>query len=135
MKTIILTSKSDIIGAVASAMCFFHCLATPFIFVSYYNLAMIEEMHPKWWGILDIAFLIISFFAIYWSASSTSKIRVKYAFWILWLVLALIIINEKLKIVHIPEVFLYLITLTLVFLHFYNRHYCQCKDSNCCVGG
>ena len=46
---------------------------------------------------------------------------------------ALIIINEKWEIAHIAEVFIYLTTLGLVFLHFYNRRYCQCEDDKCCV--
>ena len=133
MKTIIYPQKSDIIGAIASTMCFIHCLVTPFLFVAYHNAAIIEETHPWWWGILDIIFLIISFFAVYRSASNTIKLWVKCTFWILWLLLALIIINEKWGIVYIAEAFIYPVTLALVFLHCYNRHYCQCEDSKCCV--
>jgi len=133
MKIINFTSRSDIIGATASAMCFIHCLVTPFLFVAYSNTAIIGDTHPWWWGILDIVFLVISFFAVYWSTYNTSKQFVKYTFWTLWMLLALIIINEKWKIAHIAEVFIYLTTLGLVFLHFYNRRYCQCEDDKCCV--
>jgi|TARA_B110000211_G_scaffold229728_1_gene287995 hypothetical protein len=133
MKIINFTSRSDIIGATASAMCFIHCLVTPFLFVAYSNTAIIEDTHPWWWGILDIVFLVISFFAVYWSTYNTSKQFVKYIFWTLWMLLALIIINEKWEIAHIAEVFIYLTTLGLVFLHFYNRRYCQCEDDKCCV--
>jgi len=133
MKIINFTSRSDIIGATASAMCFIHCLVTPFLFVAYSNTAIIGDTHPWWWGILDIVFLVISFFAVYWSTYNTSKQFVKYTFWTLWMLLALIIINEKWEIAHIAEVFIYLTTLGLVFLHFYNRRYCQCEDDKCCV--
>ena len=133
MKIINFTSRSDIIGATASAMCFIHCLVTPFLFVAYSNTAIIGDTHPWWWGILDIVFLVISFFAVYWSTYNTSKQFVKYTFWTLWMLLALIIINEKWEIAHIAEVFIYLTTLGLVFLHFYNRRYCQCEDDTCCL--
>ena len=133
MKIINFTSRSDIIGATASAMCFIHCLVTPFLFVAYSNTAIIGDTHPWWWGILDIVFLVISFFAVYWSTYNTSKQFVKYTFWTLWMLLALIIINEKWEIANIAEVFIYLTTLGLVFLHFYNRRYCQCEDDKCCL--
>ena len=133
MEIINFTSRSDIFGAFASTMCFIHCLVTPFLFVTYSNTAIIEEMQPWWWGILDIVFLVISFFAVYWTTFNTSKRRIKFAFWILWMLLAMIILNEKLEIVHIEEVFIYLTTLGLVFLHFYNRRYCQCEDDKCCL--
>jgi len=133
MKILNFTSSSDIIGASASAMCFIHCLVTPFLFVAYSNTVIIENTYPWWWGILDIVFLLISLFAVYWSTYNTSKQFVKYTFWTLWILLALIIINEKWEIVHVAEVFIHLTTLGLVFLHFYNRHYCQCENDKCCV--
>ena len=129
MKILNFTSSSDIIGASASAMCFIHCLVTPFLFVAYSNTVIIENTYPWWWGILDI----ISLFAVYWSTYNTSKQFVKYTFWTLWILLALIIINEKWEIVHVAEVFIHLTTLGLVFLHFYNRRYCQCENDKCCV--
>ena len=129
MKILNFTSSSDIIGASASAMCFIHCLVTPFLFVAYSNTVIIENTYPWWWGILDI----ISLFAVYWSTYNTSKQFIKYTFWTLWILLALIIINEKWEIVHVAEVFIHLTTLGLVFLHFYNRRYCQCENDKCCV--
>lgn len=133
MKILNFTSSSDIIGATASAMCLIHCLVTPFLFVAYSNNVIIENTDPWWWGILDIVFLVISLFAVYWSTYNTSKQFVKYTFWTLWILLALIIINEKWEIAHIAEVFIHLTTLGLVFLHFYNRRYCQCENDKCCV--
>lgn len=133
MKILNFTSSSDIIGASASAMCFIHCLVTPFLFVAYSNTVIIENTYPWWWGILDIVFLLISLFAVYWSTYNTSKQFIKYTFWTLWILLSLIIINEKWEIVHVAEVFIHLTTLGLVFLHFYNRRYCQCENDKCCV--
>ena len=133
MKILNFTSSSDIIGASASSMCFIHCLVTPFLFVAYSNTVIIENTYPWWWGILDIVFLLISLFAVYWYTYNTSKQFIKYTFWTLWILLALIIINEKWEIVHVAEVFIHLTTLGLVFLHFYNRRYCQCENDKCCV--
>ena len=133
MKILNFTSSSDIIGATASAMCFIHCLVTPFLFVAYSNNVIIENTDPWWWGILDIVFLVISLFAVYWSTYNTSKQFVKYTFWTLWILLALIIINEKWEIAHIAEVFIYLTTSGIFFLHLYNRRYCQCEDAKCCL--
>ena len=133
MKILNSTSSSDIIGASASAMCFIHCLVTPFLVVAYSNTVIMENTYPWWWGILDIVFLLISLFAVYWSTYNTSKQFIKYTFWTLWILLALIIINEKWEIVHVAEVFIHLTTLGLVFLHFYNRRYCQCENDKCCV--
>jgi len=48
--------------------------------VTYSNTAIIDEMQPWWWGILDIVFLVISFFAVYWTTFNTSKRWIKFAF-------------------------------------------------------
>lgn len=128
-----LRSKSDIIGALASTLCFAHCLATPFFFVAQAGLMVGEASHPWWWGTLDLLFLAIAFFAVYWSAKHTSQPWIKYAFWCLLLVLAAIVINEKLEIAHIAEEAIYIPTLGLISLHFYNRRYCRCEDDGCCT--
>ncbi|SHG68797.1 MerC domain-containing protein [Flagellimonas flava] len=130
-----LSSKSDVVGAIASILCFLHCLAAPFLFVVQAGLVAGEGSHPWWWGTLDMGFLAISLLAVYWSAKKTTKGWVKVGFWGLWGVLALIILNEKMGIVHLMEQVIYLPTLGLVFLHFYNRQYCHCKDENCCAEG
>lgn len=128
-----LTSKSDIIGAAASTLCFVHCLATPLLFAAHAGLMTEETAHPWWWGMLDMVFLGISFFAVYWSVKNTTKTWIRYAFWALWLVLAFIIINEKFEITHLAEETIYLPTLALISLHFYNRRYCKCGNDVCCV--
>ena len=128
-----ITSKSDIIGAVASTLCFLHCLAAPILFVAQAGLAVGGEAHPWWWGALDTLFLGISLLAVYWSAQKTTKLWIRYAFWSLWIFLAIVILNEKLGILHLPEEIIYFPTLGLIALHFYNRHYCSCTDDTCCV--
>ncbi|MEO0528239.1 MAG: MerC domain-containing protein [Bacteroidota bacterium] len=128
-----LTSKSDIIGAITSSLCFLHCLATPFLFVTQAGLTLGEASHPWWWGTIDIFFLTISFFAVLWSAKKTSKQWIKYSFWCLWTLLALIVLNEKSEIVHLAEIAIYFPTTGLILLHFYNRHYCRCENDDCCA--
>ena len=126
------TSKSDIIGIIASTLCFVHCLITPFLLVAYTG-SLIGETHTWWWGTLDLIFLAISFFAVYWSARTTSKAWVKHALWYSWLFLSLLILNEKLELWHLPEEIIYIPAIGLIVLHFYNRHYCHCEDENCCI--
>ncbi len=133
MNLINLTSKSDVIGATASILCFVHCVATPFIFVAHAGLALGAESHPWWWGILDLVFLIVSFFAVYWSTRTTSKKWMKIALWFSWLFLSFLLLNEKLEFVHLPEALIYLPTLSLISLHFYNRRHCQHANDDCSV--
>ena len=125
--------KSDLIGMFASGLCLVHCLATPILFIANAGLGTHSEAHPSWWGILDIVFLVFALFAVYWSIKNTSRLWIKYGFGISWLLLALIVLNEKFEIFHLAEEAIYLPTLSLIFLHFYNRQYCQCKDETCCT--
>ncbi|WP_422858743.1 MerC domain-containing protein [Flagellimonas sp. S174] len=125
--------KSDWIGILASGLCLAHCLATPFLFMAHASIGVHGEAHPSWWGTLDIVFLVLSFFAVYWSIRKTSQSWIKFGFGIIWMLLALIVLNEKFEILHLPEAVIYPPTVGLIFLHFYNRRYCQCKDETCCA--
>ena len=133
INTINLSSKSDIIGVTASGLCFLHCVATPFLFVAHASTLSTEATHPWWWGGLDIMFLAISFFAVYWSARNTSRKWIKYTLWISWCLLSFIIVNEKFEILHLSEETIYLPSIALVFLHIYNHRYCRCDEENCCA--
>lgn len=134
MKTITITQKSDIIGSLASGLCLIHCLATPFLFAAHAN--HIHEhhhhSHPFWWGLLDILFIGISFFAVLWSVRNTSSNWMKFALWISWSLLAFVILNEKLQLVFIPELFIFVPSILLVVFHLYNKKYCQCNNEDCC---
>ena len=120
-------TKSDIIGASASALCLLHCIATPFLFLAH---AGIDHHHssPFWWQIIDVLFLTISFFAVYRSNQTTSKNWVGRAMWISWGVLVFIIFNEKLELFHIPEIAVFFPAISLILLHLYNQRYCNCSD-------
>jgi len=124
-------NKSDTIGMFASSLCLLHCVFTPFLFIAHAQTLCHEASAPFWWKILDYGFLIISFFAIYWSTKSTSKQWVKFALWSTWLLLCGIIINEKVGLFHISGYTIYIPSIGLVLLHLYNKKYCQCEEDRC----
>ncbi|AXT20248.1 MerC domain-containing protein [Flavobacteriaceae bacterium AU392] len=128
MKLVI--NKPDKLGAFASTLCMLHCFATPFLFIA--QTSSIEAA-PIWWRYLDYLFLVISFFAVYRSTQTTSNNFVKSVLWINWIMLTIMIINEKLGWYKLPETFTYISALTLIILHIYNLNYCQCKTDNCCT--
>ncbi|WP_299665834.1 MerC domain-containing protein [uncultured Polaribacter sp.] len=130
---IILKQKSDILGTFASSLCLVHCIATPFIFVAQTSLATCCKTTANWWGFIDIFFLTISFYAIYWSTKSTTVKWIQFALWLSWCLLTIIIVNEKLALFSIPEIAIYFPAFALVILHLYNRKYCKCNVDKCCV--
>jgi len=123
--------NSDIYGALASGLCLIHCVATPFIFIAQAETASHHHDAPIWWQSIDIIFICISFLAVYWSAKNTSKTWVRYAFWIAWILLTIIILNEKIALIYLPGGLIYAPALALVVLHIYNKKYCQCNNDTC----
>lgn len=135
MKAFKLQLKSDTIGALASAVCLVHCIATPFLFMS---AASFQHSNPHgnsplWWSLIDVVFLVISFMAIHWSGKNSSKAWMKYALYLCWCFLAVFIIMERLQDAHIPTALFYAPAIGLILLHLYNRKYCQCKGDRCCI--
>lgn len=128
----LLSQKSDIFGAMASSLCLIHCMITPFIFVAQTCSVTCCSSAPTWWRSIDIFFLIISFFAVYWSSISTSKQWLKISFWTCWIAMFMLIVNESLGWLHLPHSCIYVPSLGLVLLHIYNKKYCQCTDDACC---
>lgn len=133
-------NKSDLLGSLASGICLIHCLATPFLFVAHLGEVghhMHSDQHhgasPFWWQMIDIAFLLVSFGAVYWSAKNSSKKWMKIALFISWTALALVILNEKLELFHWVEELIYLPSLSLIGLHLYNRRFCQCENDECLI--
>lgn len=128
--------KPDIIGAVSSSLCAIHCLVTPILFAAQ-SYALNDHHHhhhesPIWWSNLDFLFLVISVFAIYRSSKNSSNKYIKIGLWSSWLILFLLILNEKNELLHLPEILTYIAAFTLAFLHIYNLNYCQCNDEDCC---
>ena len=125
--------RSDVLGTIASSLCLLHCLATPLFFTLDFTTSIVgAKKYSLWWGSLDILFISISLLAVFWSARNTSKQWMKYALWISWAMLAAIILNEKFHIIELVVELIYLPSIALVFLHIYNRKYCQCANENCC---
>ena len=133
LKSLNLSPKSDLIGSSASTLCLVHCLATPFLFVTHAGHLHGHHSHPFWWGALDILFVLISLVAVFWSAKNTSKNWMRYALYTSWLLLSFVILNEKFEFIHLQEEVIYIPSLMLIILHFYNRKYCKCVDDSCCV--
>lgn len=126
------SSKSDRIGALASMLCIIHCIATPFIFVIQPMSSQIESI-PIWWKGMDFIFLMISFFAVYWTSKTTTKEDIKNLLWLSWVWLTVAIVNEKLVVLKLPEIMVYIPAIVLIILHIYNLKYCKCDDDGCCL--
>lgn len=136
-------NKSDLLGSLASGICLIHCLATPFLFMAHLEVGHMHDAHghehghhhgasPFWWQMIDVAFLAISFLAVFWSAKNSTKQWMKIALYASWAFLAMVIINEKLALFHWVEEIIYLPTLALIGLHLYNRRYC-CENDDCLI--
>lgn len=124
--------KPDTIGAVVSSLCVIHCLLTPLLFAAQSYTATHSDVAPFWWKNLDYLFISISMFAIYESTKKSINSSIKAALWITWIILCLLIINEKLAWLELEEIITYAAALTLSILHIYSLNYCQCKTENCC---
>ena len=126
--------QSDLVGAAASTLCVIHCMATPLLFVVQ-SSTVTDCAHagPFWWNAIDYLFIGITFFAVYYSVKHTSREWMKYALYSSWVVLTILIINEKFHLLHLAEMWKYGAAFTLVGLHLYNRKYCQCEDDGCCA--
>lgn len=129
------TQKSDLWGALASGLCLVHCLVTPLIFVAKAcSVSCCKSgSTPAWWGAIDYAFIIISFFAIFWSVKTTSKSWMKYALWASWAALCFVLVNEKMSWIPLSEQMIYIPSIGLILLHIYNLKYCRCKEDSCCA--
>lgn len=129
----LILQKPDTLGAVASTLCVIHCLATPLIFIAHTSSINGYETSPSWWHNLDCIFLIISFLAVMRSVKNTSISFMKLLLWLSWGALFLLIINEKIQLVSLPEIMTYITALSLAVLHIYNMKYCKCKTNKCCT--
>ena len=125
--------KVDYVGAIAGLLCLVHCLATPFVFIVKSCAVSCCAETPVWWQLIDIIFLIISFFAIYQSLKNSQKLWVKIALWFNWFALLCIIINEHLNFIYLAKEMMYIPSVLIVVLHLYNIKYCMCSKDKCCI--
>ncbi|WP_298535662.1 MerC domain-containing protein [uncultured Algibacter sp.] len=128
-------NKPDSIGAISSALCLIHCLATPFLFAAHTQTINHDLNKPIWWSSLDLVLLLVSALAIYKTTITTTKKWVEIGLWSSFILLTFIIINEKMSWLGIPEVAIYIPSISLILFHVYNSKYCKCKRESCCVNG
>ena len=124
--------KPDTIGAIVSTLCVVHCLLTPLLFVAQSYTATHSHEAPFWWKNLDYLFILISIIAVYESTKKSTNKLIKAGLWMNWIMLFLLILNEKLVWIELDEIITYCVALTLSMLHIYNLNYCQCETENCC---
>jgi hypothetical protein len=124
--------KPDTIGAIVSTLCVVHCLLTPLLFVAQSYTATHSHETPFWWKNLDYLFILISIIAVYESTKKSTNKLIKAGLWMSWIMLFLLILNEKLVWIELDEIITYSVALTLSMLHIYNLNYCQCETENCC---
>ena len=124
--------KPDTIGAIVSTLCVVHCLLTPLLFVAQSYTATHSHEAPFWWKNLDSLFILISVIAVYESTKKSTNKLIKAGLWMSWIMLFLLILNEKLVWIELDEIITYSVALTLSILHIYNLNYCQCETENCC---
>lgn len=122
-------NNSDALGALASGLCLLHCIITPFIFIAQSSVSNHVEV-PLWWGTIDIMLIVISFFAVYWSAKNSGKQWITIGLWLCWALMSFVILNEKIGLIELPEYSIYAPAIGLIVLHIYNRKYCKCEDNN-----
>jgi len=129
-----INSKSDIFGLVASSLCMVHCLATPFLFAAQAAVgATCSDIGPLWWKMIDFFFLVITFFAIVYTVKSTLLKWMPLVLYVLWTVLAILVVNKFFHIVHVPHTIIYIPAIALSLLHLYNWNYCRCHEDRCSV--
>jgi len=122
-------SNPDYVGAMASGLCMVHCLATPFIFAAHATASLsCADISPLWWKLIDYLFLIISFCAIHFSSKSSSSKWIPKTLYVLWVCLAILVVNSSFHFIPLPHALLYIPALGLSALHLYNQRYCKCED-------
>lgn len=122
----------DSVGIIASTLCAIHCIVTPFLFIAKACTATCCSDAPSWWLMIDYLFLIISFIAIFFISKNLSIKWLKNAFWISWIVLLFTIVNHSINITYLPKNFIYIPSILIIILHFYNLQFCKCQNETCC---
>lgn len=125
--------KADLLGALASGLCMVHCLATPFLFIAAACTDSCCASAPAWWRWIDVLFLVISFFAVYRSASRSDHTGWKLGLWISWVALFVFVSNEQLGILPVAHYFKYTAACSLIAFHLINLRHCRCQAKRCAV--
>jgi len=130
---ILIKQKSDYLGSFASGLCLIHCIATPFLFITQAGAVTCCDSPPTWWRFMDYFFITLAFFAIFWSTKTTTINWMKPIMWFSWLMLLMVILNEKFELFPLAEAVTYVPAFALIILHFYNNKHCKCSTDKCCV--
>ena len=126
LKTIkYITNNSDFFGALTCMLCLIHCISSPLIYISFLSLNKELSMSYSWWYNIDYVFVLISFFLVYFSVKNTRVKLMKYLFWLSWITLSLLIINEKTESFKVSEYITYFTVSSLSLLHIYNLKFCK----------
>jgi len=123
--------NADNMGMASTSLCLVHCLLTPFVFIAQACAVGCCAESPVWWRAVDFLFLVISFAAVYFAAKSSSKRWVKVAFYVLFAMLFLFIVNEHAGSLQLHRIFLYTPAFLLFALHLYNKKNCRCENECC----
>jgi len=108
--------NADKTGIASALLCTVHCMVIPALFlVKYWGVDNNFINLPSWWDRLDYVFLLLSFWAVYHSASHTKAKSIKRSLWLFWGILALAIIFET-KLHSLA----YIASAGLVITHFVN---------------
>lgn len=128
-----ISSRSDYIGASASTLCMIHCLITPLFFAAQATSLSCADLSPLWWKTIDYLFLLVGFIAIYYTSKNTTASWIPYALFISWLLLVGLVLNNSAQWISLPHALMYIPALSMALVHLYNKKYCQCLDTTCCV--
>ena len=129
-----IVASYDNVGIIASILCAIHCIATPFLFIAKAcSASACCADTPIWWQLIDYLFLGVSFLAIFFISKNLTIKWLKLSFWASWIVLLITILNHSINILDLPKNFIYLPSLAIIILHFYNLRFCKCQDEKCCA--
>ena len=129
----IVFKNSDKLGIISSTLCFMHCFATPFIYMSFASLFNQNEFLSFSWKGINLIFIVFWLIAVNRSTKKTTNKIIKPIFWFSWSFLFFVLFNEEVKFIELPELVSYLSALNLAGIHVYNLKFCGCKDENCCT--
>ena len=124
--------NSDNLGILSSILCLLHCFITPFIYISFAGLFTQNEFLSFSWKGINLIFIIFSLVAVNRSTKKTTSQIIKPIFWLSWVFLFFVLLNEEVKFIELPEFVSYISALSLAGVHTYNLNFCGCKDENCC---
>jgi len=126
------TADYDILGASASMLCMVHCILTPFLFAAQATVSSTcSDISPMWWKTVDVLFLVITFFAIFFTSKNTLLKWIPTTLYMLWGIYALLVLNKFFHLISIPHSIIYVPAISLSILHLYNKNYCSCHSSAC----